>query len=252
MMLVLAVDTSTRQVTVALGDELGLLASATVGGIAASGPPRHAEALAPALHELLRAAGVAPGALTAVGVGVGPGMFTGLRAGVVTATMLAHALGLPVAPIASLDAVAHPLGRVTSGLVAAVVDARRAEVYHALFRADERSWSRVTDDAVGRPADVARVLAARAEPILLCGDAAERVHAHAGAAAFTCAGGAFAAPLPHALVTLTCDAVSRGAVCAPADALPRYLRRSDAEINADIRSERNPVAAPPNAEPTRR
>ncbi len=239
-MLVLAVDTSTRQVTTAIGTEAGVLGAFTLGGPAAAGPPRHTETLVPALDELLRTTGVEPGALTAVGVGIGPGMFTGLRAGVVTAAMFARALDVPVAPIPSLDGVAQPLFRVVRGLVVAVVDARRAEVFYAAYRASVNGeWARDTDDAVGRPADVARELEARDEAIVLCGDAAARVGEHlTDPSRFTLAGSAFAAPSAHALVALTCDAVARDAVCAPADVRPRYLRKSDAEINADIRSER--------------
>ena len=238
-MLVLALDTSTRQVTVAIGNEAGVVGSVTAGGPASSGPPRHTETLAPAIAELMRITGVAPGELTAVGVGIGPGMFTGLRAGVVTATMCASALGLPVAPIPSLDVIAQPLLAVTSGLVVAIVDARRAEVFHATYRASRGNWTRVADDAVGRPADVASALAANDEAMLLCGDAATRVHEQlADTAHVALAGPAFATPAPTALVALTCDAVARDAICAPADVRPRYLRKSDAEINADIRSER--------------
>ncbi|HEY1740013.1 MAG TPA: tRNA (adenosine(37)-N6)-threonylcarbamoyltransferase complex dimerization subunit type 1 TsaB, partial [Acidimicrobiia bacterium] len=170
--------------------------------------------------------------------------FTGLRAGVVTATMIASALDLPVAPIPSLDAVAWPLGAAASGLIAAIVDARRAEVFHALYRAERGRLARVADDAVARPADAALELLEHGEPVLLCGDATARVAEHAGdTARLRRAGDAFNAPSPQALVALTCDAVERDAVCAPAAIQPRYLRKSDAEINADIRSERTPLAS---------
>ena len=243
-MLVLALDTSTRQVTVAIGSERGLLGSVTAGGPAASGPPRHTETLTPALDQLLRAVAVTPRDLTAVGVGIGPGMFTGLRAGVVTATMLAGALELPVAPIPSLDAVAWPLGTVASGFVAAIVDARRAEVYHALYRAESGRLVRVTDDAVARPADVARELlrAPCAASCCVATPPSACTSRPTHTTQLRQAGNAFDAPSPHALVALTCDAVERDALCAPAAIRPRYLRKSDAEINADIRSERNPVA----------
>jgi tRNA threonylcarbamoyladenosine biosynthesis protein TsaB len=244
-MRVLAIDTSTRQVTAAVGNEDGLLGSITIGGPAASGPPRHTETLVPALDQLLRSSGTDPALLTTIGVGVGPGMFTGLRAGVVTATVLARALDVPVAAVSSLDAVAQPVLGITSGLVAAIVDARRAEVFHALYRARDGGWERVSDDAVGRPADVAAALAAHGEPVLLCGDAAGRVLEHAPSpTTFASAGAAFDAPSPHALVALTRTAVARGDLHAPSAVLPRYLRKSDAEINVDIRSERNPVPQP--------
>lgn len=239
---VLAIDTSTRQVTVALGTEEGVLA-ATTASPRLGAPPRHTETLAPAIAGLVDATGIELGALTAVGVGVGPGMFTGLRAGVVTATVLARALGVRVAAIPSLDAVAQPLleplDRAGDGVVVAVVDARRAEVFFAAYRPD---GTRATDDAVGRPADVADILTARLEPVLLCGDGARRVYEHAPEQ-LALAGPEFDAPSPGALVALTCAAVARNDLHDPAAIKPRYLRKSDAEINVDIRSERNPLPA---------
>src|SRR6201999_1669310 len=99
------------------------------------------------------------------------------------------------------------------GLVAAVVDARRAEVYYALYRAEGERLARVTDDAVARPADAAGELLVRGEPMLVCGDAAARVVEAAGSSAQLCrAGHAFDAPSPHALVALTCEAAERDAL----------------------------------------
>ena len=96
--------------------------------------PRHAELLAPAID--VRCAS-RPGSrvdhLSAIAVGVGPGMFTGLRVGVTTAKVLAQALRIPVIPIPSLDLLAYPL-RHSRALVVPAIDARRHEVYYALYR----------------------------------------------------------------------------------------------------------------------
>jgi tRNA threonylcarbamoyladenosine biosynthesis protein TsaB len=105
---ILAIDTSTRRVGVALGSQHGLLASIELGGAASEGPPRHAEQLVPAIDHLSRIAELPVRQLSAIAVAVGPGMFTGLRVGVTTAKVMAQALRIPVIPMASLDLVATP------------------------------------------------------------------------------------------------------------------------------------------------
>ena len=119
-MLVLAVDTSTSVVTVALHDEYTLIA-----GRAHRCEQAHSELLAPAIHDLL--AHVDRDAITHVVAGVGPGPFTGLRVGIATAAVLAHTWGVPAFGVCSLDAMAHGVtGTVLS-------DARRREVYAASY-----------------------------------------------------------------------------------------------------------------------
>jgi tRNA threonylcarbamoyladenosine biosynthesis protein TsaB len=134
---VLALDTSTPAVTVALSTGT----SATV--VAAN---RHGELLAPLIRQVL---GDVPARdLTGIVVGLGPGPFTGLRVGIVTARAMAHALGIPAYGACSLDALAVP-GQ------AVATDARRREVYWAAY---DPSGTRTHGPAVGRPDDVANTL----------------------------------------------------------------------------------------------
>jgi tRNA threonylcarbamoyl adenosine modification protein YeaZ len=132
-MLLLAMDTSSSVVAAAVHDGGSVLAAEQVAGAQA-----HGEQLAPLLQRVLAAAGVAPGELTHVGVGVGPGPFTGLRVGIVTARVMADALGIPVHGVCSLDALAHAAS-VPGSAYAVATDARRREVY----------WRRY--DAAGEP-----------------------------------------------------------------------------------------------------
>lgn len=146
-MLLLAIDTATQQVGVAVGSPDGVLAEVRL----AQGR-RHAEQLAPAIGYALAEAQVSVGDLTAVAVGIGPGLFTGVRVGVTTAKVMAHTLGVPVVPVSSLDLVAHPLAFVSRPVVA-VTDARRGEVYWATYHAGpgpEGLW-RVGTHRVGSP-----------------------------------------------------------------------------------------------------
>ena len=147
-MLLLAFDTATPNVTVALHD-----GEAVVAGYDAVDARRQAELLAPGIAAVLAQARVRARDLTDVVVGVGPGPFTGLRVGVVTARAMAAALEIPVRGVCTLDALAADAG---GGPLVAVTDARRKEVYWARYAAD---LSRVEGPAVDRPDDLAGRLA---------------------------------------------------------------------------------------------
>ncbi len=143
--MLLAFDTATAAVTVALHDGKSVVASHSEMGAL-----HHGELLAPAVAEVLELAGVAPRDLTCIAVGVGPGPFTGLRVGVVTAHTMAMALDIPVVGVCSLDVVAaravakEPFGVAT--------DARRKEVYWARY---DSSGRRIAGPVVDKPAVLA-------------------------------------------------------------------------------------------------
>jgi tRNA threonylcarbamoyl adenosine modification protein YeaZ len=142
----LAFDTATPAVTVALHDGERVVASQTVVDAR-----RQGELLAPAITAVLDEAWVPRQDVTAIAVGVGPGPFTGLRVGLVTARTLALALDVPVYGVCTLDVLAAEA--VDAGLdeFTVATDARRKEVYLASYA----SGARVDGPAVARPADVA-------------------------------------------------------------------------------------------------
>jgi tRNA threonylcarbamoyladenosine biosynthesis protein TsaB len=129
----LAFDTATPHVTVALHD-----GSSVVATFESEESMRHGEMLAPGIAAVLSDAGVRVGALTGIAVGVGPGPFTGLRVGLVTARTLALARGIPVHGVCSLDILAAEA--IDAGLAEFVVatDARRKEVYLASYAGGRR------------------------------------------------------------------------------------------------------------------
>ncbi len=152
---VLVLDTATPAVTAAVvrvaPDGVQPLA-VRVADPASAGARRHGELLAPGVAQVLAEAGIPVGSLAAVVAGTGPGPFTGLRVGLVTAAALADAVGIPAYGVCSLDAVAGPVA--AAGRVLAVTDARRREVYWAVYAAGRR----VAGPEVGRPADLAALL----------------------------------------------------------------------------------------------
>ncbi|MDO9379532.1 MAG: tRNA (adenosine(37)-N6)-threonylcarbamoyltransferase complex dimerization subunit type 1 TsaB [Nocardioidaceae bacterium] len=153
-MLVLALDTASPTVSVALHDGTSVLASVT-----GADAMHHGEQLAPAIARALAEAGRAMGDVTAVATGVGPGPFTGLRVGVVTARTLGASLGVPVHGVCSLDVVAEQAraeGR--DGTFAVATDARRKEVYWAAYETAGDRVRRTSGPQVARAADVAALL----------------------------------------------------------------------------------------------
>ena len=150
-MLVLAFDTATPVVTVAIHDGDRVLAEVTKADAR-----RHGELLAPSIASVLGESGTTLDAITAVVTGIGPGPYTGLRVGVVTACALGAALDVPVHGICTLDAIAydvvHGAGtRAPREPFLVATDARRKEVYWAEYSA---AGIRLSGPSVNRPPDL--------------------------------------------------------------------------------------------------
>jgi tRNA threonylcarbamoyladenosine biosynthesis protein TsaB len=224
-MKLLAIETATRLVGCALWDDNGLVAA----NLLVAGQ-RHVEVLVPAIDELCRQAGTAVADLDAVAVDIGPGLFTGLRVGLATATTIATARNIRAVGVTSLEALAHPHRR-RPGLLATVVDARRGEVYWALFEGDGRLLTELSAPAVASPQDAASELANLG--VLAVGDGAVRYRE-----IFEAAGGEVAAPgdmwpSPAAVAELGMERISGEAFEAGALPAPLYLRQADVRIGWD-------------------
>lgn len=150
-MLVLAVDTATPAVTAGVVDLDPEGLARTLGSRVTIDARAHGELLTPHVKEALAEAGRTFADLDAIVCGSGPGPFTGLRAGMVTAAALGQALGRPVYPVSTLDAIAADHPEVHRLLV--VTDARRREVYWARFE----NGHRVDGPAVLKPAELESV-----------------------------------------------------------------------------------------------
>ena len=207
-MLVAVVDSATPAITAAAvrieaGGAIEVLAeSVTVDGRA------HGERLAPAIASVLERAGAAPADLTAIVVGLGPGPFTGLRVGLVTAATMSDALGIPAYGVCSLDGYPAP------GTVLVAADARRHEIYWAVYRDGVRE----TEPDVTKPGDL--VLPEGVEAAI--GDGAHRYADVLGLPLIA----EPRYPRPAALAAAAADRVLAGA---PGEQLtPLYLRRPDA------------------------
>jgi tRNA threonylcarbamoyladenosine biosynthesis protein TsaB len=151
-LMLLAFDTATPLVTVALHDGEDVVWEGV-----SERPLQHGEQLAPLIDRALHESGLVRQDLTAVGVGVGPGPFTGLRVGLVTARTLAYVLEIPVYGVCTLDVLAveaADTGAVAGDFVVAT-DARRKEVYLASY---DETGARLEGPVVTKPADAATEL----------------------------------------------------------------------------------------------
>jgi tRNA threonylcarbamoyl adenosine modification protein YeaZ len=214
---VVVVDTATPAVTagVARIDDNGVQVLAQQRTVDARA---HGELLAPAIVAVLAEAAVRPGDLGAVVAGIGPGPFTGLRIGMVTAAALAQALEIPTYGVCSLDAI----GALTAGTTLVATDARRKEIYWAVYEDGVRRG----DPAVNRPRDVTAVLAERGiAPAVAAGDGALRYAQEMTGSNMTVADEP-RYPSPAALAGLAAGRVRAGTP--PEELTPLYLRRPDA------------------------
>ena len=147
--MLLTFDTATPLVTVALHDGEDVVLE-----LVSERPLQHGEQLAPLIDRALRETGLVRQDLTAIGVGVGPGPFTGLRVGLVTARTLGFVLEIPVYGVCSLDALA--VEAVETGMVdgdfVVATDARRKEVYLARY---DGAGTRLDGPLVDKPAVLA-------------------------------------------------------------------------------------------------
>lgn len=127
-MAIVAIDTATASLSVAIGDESGNV----LGQWTTVAPRMHATQLHPVIDTLLSALGFAVTDVRGVIAGVGPGSYTGVRLGVTAAKAFAYALQVPVVGVSSLLAAAHGL-QVTERPIGVLFDARRDEAYAGLF-----------------------------------------------------------------------------------------------------------------------
>jgi tRNA threonylcarbamoyladenosine biosynthesis protein TsaB len=153
-MRILGIDTATAAASVALIEDGRLVAEEIQSrtGISSNGEMaqrrgNHAEIVLPLIQSLLAKTRTTAEDLSGIAISIGPGSFTGLRIGLATAKGIAYECGLPLVGVSTLQAHA---ARVTGfdGIICSLLDARKSEVYFALFRRIGADFERLTEDAM--------------------------------------------------------------------------------------------------------
>ena len=166
-MRILAFETSAKAASVALLQDGKLLAESYQNtGLT------HSQTLMVMAQDMLNQCGLSVGDLDAVAVAAGPGSFTGVRIGVAAAKGLAWGSEKPCYGVSTLESMALALGAF-QGTVCPVMDARRSQVYNALFAAEHGALSRLCEDRAVALEDLAQELLTMPQPIFLVGDGSE-------------------------------------------------------------------------------
>jgi tRNA threonylcarbamoyladenosine biosynthesis protein TsaB len=163
-LLLLAFETSAKSASVALFDGEKLL-----GEQYQNTGLTHSQTLMVMAEELLCQCGKTPQEVEAVAVAEGPGSFTGVRIGVAAAKGLAWGLDVPLYGVSTLESMALGLGAF-DGIVCPVMDARRAQVYNALFYVNQEKLERMAPDRAIALADLEKELKNTEKPVFLVGD----------------------------------------------------------------------------------
>ncbi len=138
-MKILGIDTSTPIGSVALIESGNLVAEHTLNIVQA-----HASRLMPAIDTVLKWGNMTAADLDGCAVGIGPGSFTGIRIGVATIKSLCYALDKPIVGVSTLEAIAYNL-RWSERIICPILDARRNEIYGAVFRGGA-AWKRLSEE----------------------------------------------------------------------------------------------------------
>jgi tRNA threonylcarbamoyladenosine biosynthesis protein TsaB len=188
-------------------------------------PPAHATELMPAVADAMDRAAVDWGDLDAIAVGVGPGTFTGLRIGIATARALATAAGLPLRRVSSLAALAAGIDG-DEPLRLPLIDARRGEVFAALYDGETEVWPPLA----ASPEDLVALVREDGFAPLAAGDGSLRFRGMLHEAGIRLAPEDSTAHLVHAFHV--CRLGERAPDEAPEAVLPDYLREPDARPQA--------------------
>ncbi len=224
-MLILAFETSAKACSAALLKDDTLLGEAYQNtGLT------HSQTLLVMAEDLMKQCGVTEKDIAAVAVAAGPGSFTGVRIGVAAAKGFAWGREIPCCGVSTLEAMAENLG-VYDGYVLPVMDARRQQVYCALFRAEKGVLTRVAPDRAIALSELAGEIKILEEPIFLVGDGSNLCYNTLNADV-----PALILPPEHRMhqraagVALVAkQMIARGENCDGATLQPNYLRLSQAE-----------------------
>ena len=224
-MKILAIETSAKSVSAAVVENGVPLASAYQNmGLT------HSRTLMPLVDGMLSAAGLRVQDMDLLAAANGPGSFTGLRIGVSALKGLAWALEKPCCGVSTLAAMARNLAHM-EGLIICAMDARRNQVYNAVFAAEGGQLTRLTPDRAIALSQLAEELQGDPRPKLVVGDGAALCSGFLSEAGIPCRMAPAQLVMQNAVgVALAAEEMAaRGETVSARDLVPVYLRLSQAE-----------------------
>lgn len=224
-MKILALETSAKAVSVAVAENGKILCSRF-----ANAGQTHSVTMMPMLNEMLNTAALTLDDIGAVAVAHGPGSFTGLRIGVSAAKGLAWAKGLPCCGVSTLEAMAEN-GRHFEGLIIGAMDARRNQIYNALFLCQGGKMERLTPDRAIGLSELLAEIKNRPEAKLVVGDGAELCYNYLTENNISCQmlPGDRGLQSAEGVGKVACVIAAQGQLVPPQALNPVYLRLSQAE-----------------------
>ena len=221
-MKILAFESSAKAASVALCEDEFLIAqSYQNSGLT------HSSTLMPMAQDLLKNCGVALNEVDCLAVSIGPGSFTGLRIGISTVKGLAWGAEKPCVGVSTLEAMAWNLAHM-DGIICCAMDARRKQVYNALFRAGNGVPERLTEDRAISMEDLAREQKNFAEQQIFVGDGAELCYNTYGSD-YRLAPPMLRYQNAWGVARAALDSARAGRLCSGAELEANYLRLSQAE-----------------------
>lgn len=224
-MRILAFESSAKAASVALIQDGVLLAESFQNN-----GKTHSATLMPMAKQVLEDCGLTAADLTAVAVAKGPGSFTGVRIGVAAAKGLAWGAEKPVCGVSTLEGMAMQMAML-DGVICPVMDARRSQVYNALFQSDGKTLQRLTPDRAISLDELKKDLETCEKNIFLVGDGANLCYNTLSEAVPR-----LVLPPAHLMmqrasgVALAAEEMAeQGMLQSPGELEPNYLRLSQAE-----------------------
>ncbi len=224
---ILAIDTSAVTASCALSGDEGLItASELRNGLT------HSQTILPMVSDMLKNARISLDEVDLLAVNVGPGSFTGVRIGVAAVKGLAFTRNIPCLPVSTLESMVYPLvGLPISGIVCAVMDARRGQVYTATFSIEGGAVERLTSDRAISIETLKNELENAKKSVFLVGDGAQLCYNTLQPLSVPLTLAPDTLRYQHAAgVAAAAQALSQQGCACPADQLtPVYLRLPQAE-----------------------
>lgn len=222
-MLILALDSTAVVASVALCRDETPIAVFTV-----KNGNTHSETLLPMVESVLKTAGYTVDDVDLFACSVGPGSFTGVRIGAATVKGLAFGKNKPCAAVSTLEALAENLVP-SEGILCPVMNARRGQVYNALFRYEGGVLTRLCPDRALSVTDLEQELLTIGEPFALCGDGVAEFTRLATKAAPVCISEYLMDQNAVSVAKCANRAYLAGNTCTDAELAPVYLRLPQAE-----------------------